>query len=234
MELNDYRQLTLREMTAMRGLIMTLMNIVDTLKSNEVHQQLLDDERYDLLLRGERELVRLLRTVNAMSDLEYYSVATELKRIDKVLVNQLCRDLAGEQDVNVSFETDIPDFLAISTHQECLRKVLTILLRHASQRVLDYYPGHPETRREVVLKVSEKTAKGKLTFSVTDTGRPTTIEEDVHTFNLPADDIVDIIPSYMRVEIFNSLLMVNLLGGFIYIDPKYRDGRRVVFNIAIK
>ena len=223
------------EMRVMRKPLNALQGYVHTLMGNEVHGELLDDERYDLILKEDRQLTKLVKYVDAMSDLACYSLVSQLKFTNKVLVNEFCRQLAGEQDVNVRFVTDIPDYYAIKTHYECLCKVLTVLLGHAAERVMEYYPTHPETEPEIVLKVSEKVERNKLTFLVSDSGCPTTVEEDLRTFDLPTgDDQVSDSFIFRQVELFNVKLMVNLLGGFIYVDPKFPDGRRVIFSIALQ
>lgn len=220
-------------MRAMLEPLNALQSYVYCLMGNEVHGDLLDEERYDLILKEDRELARLVRYVGTWSDLASYSLATSLELSNKVLVNQFCRQLAGEQDVNVRLVTDLPDHYVITTHYESLCKVLTTLLGHAADRVMEYYPTHPEITPEIVLQVTEKGEKGKLTFSVSDTGCPTTIEEDIKTFDLPTGVNRNCVHIFRKMEFFNLRLMVNLLGGFIYIDPKYRDGRRVIFSIDL-
>ena len=199
------------------------------LKEDEYRPSLAEDERLDLLSRLEAEQWRMQRQVDTLVDTAHYSQLSRLERHDKVLVNQLCLDLAEEQDVRVLYKSNIPDFFAITTNLECLRKVLDILLRHAASRVIDRkrrVHGEPL----VFLNVVEGVEKGKLVFSVTDTGDTASQADDIRAFDLPVG-LADR-PFFDRLELHNSWLLVRLLGGFIHIDPKYRNGRRVIFSIA--
>lgn len=103
-----------------------------------------------MLCRLEQSYEQLQKEVNRLTDIAYYSTVDQLPRTDKVLVNELCRDIAGGREVEVLYGSDIPDYYAISTNRAALERVLEILL-----------------------------------------------------------------------------------GGFIYIDPDYKNGRRVIFSIAI-
>ena len=219
----------LHAMVELRGNLHSLGGFTYMIKEDEYRPLMGALERKTALCHQEDCLWKLSRKVNALVNLAYYSTAPGVERSDKVLVNLLCRELAEEQDVRVLYESDIPDFFAITTNQQCLSEVLGILLSEAADRVSrrKCTDGEPL----VTLSVTERGEKGRLTFIITDTGDPTTVEEDTHTFDLPTapDQFV-----VRKVEIINCRLIVGLLGGLLYIDPHYKDGRRVIFDITMR
>jgi len=73
--------------------------------------------------------------------------------------------------------------------------------------------------------------KENLTFAVSDMGELPTLEENLKYFNPPT--AADNRKVSTSTEIYYYQLLVRLLGGFIYIDPDYKNGRRVIFSIAI-
>ena len=62
--------------------------------------------------------------MDRLIDLSYYSMADQLPRQDRVLVNELCRDMADSQDVEVLYRSDVPDYYAVATNKKALEKVL--------------------------------------------------------------------------------------------------------------
>ena len=199
------------------------------IKENEVRPSLNEEERLDVLLRLEQSYCKLRTRVNRLTDLAYYSAVDKLPRTDKVLVNELCREMAEEQDVEVLYGSDIPDHYAVTTNRAALEKVLEMLLRHASVRVVERKDDTHE--RYVFLIVTEQAVTGQLTFAVSDTGEQPTAEENQNYFNPPTDTGSKKVST--SIENYNCQLLVRLLGGFIYIDPNYKGGRRVVFSIAL-
>jgi len=124
-----------------------------------------------------------------------------------VLVNELCANVVDGfmvkvgERVELRCVTDLPDYYVVRTNEQCLRKVL----RHLMEKALQF------TRSgSIVLIVTERGEKGMLTFSVSDTGKPERRSEVNQTI--------------MR-------MVVRLLGGYIYVDPHYKRGTRVVFSI---
>ena len=143
------------------------------------------DEWCNVLDRFEEGYGKLQTKVNGLIDLAYYNTVEELERQDKVLVNELCRDMAGRQDVKVLYLSDIPDHYAVTSNKTALKKVLEILLRHATTRVIERKDDSRE--RLVYLNVTERGTEGQLTFAVSDTGELPTPEENQRYLNPPAD-----------------------------------------------
>lgn len=227
MEKNSYLELLSHVTQEMQMPLNDISNFVYTLKEDEYRPSLAEDERCALLSRIDTRLLQLRRMMGTLTNMTSYSSMTGLDRKDRVLLNQLCRELAAEQDVEVVFTSDIPDYYAVNTHLETLMKVLSTLLQAASERALFRTPSRQEPR--VCLDISEQPKSGQLTISVSDTGEPTTLEEDLTQFNLPTERPCR--STIRHLGLYNCRLMVVLLGGFIYIDPKFRQGRRVVINL---
>jgi len=191
--------------------------------------ELLDDERHDLLRRSERGISQVQQMVNTVVNLSYYVVRQEVERSDKVLVNALCLGLRDEQEQEVLFRSDVPDYYAVKTNRECLQTVLRILLRQAVNRV--WQKSRFAGDDHVYLIVTERGERGKLTFSVSDNGQPEPVADLRRLFFLPAEK--DAQRTVERTEFLLCCRLVELLGGFLYIDPEFRDGRRVVFQVAL-
>ena len=222
-------QLLLHVMHDLRTSLHSVGGFTYLIKDDECHPSMSQEERLDVLRSLEQSYGQLRTRVNRLTDLAYYSAVDKLPRQDKVLVNELCREMAEEQDVEVLYGSDVPDYYAVTTNRAALEKVLDVLLRNASVRVVDRKDDSQE--RYVFLNVTERGEKGQLTFAVTDTGEQPTPEENQNYFNPPTDTGSHIVST--SVEIYNCQLLVRLLGGFIYIDPNYKGGRRVVFSIAL-
>ena len=228
--LKDYLKLT-EQMT--KDMFMSA-NVIDQLvfllKEDEYRRKLSDKERKDLFVRLDRHKWELKQTMFALHDLARFSSLGKLECKDKILINQLCCEMAQEQDVDVQFTTDIPDYYKITTNEEVLTKVLDTLLNHATRRTIGLTTG---TVPSVRFSLSERTEPGKLTFSITDTAGSTSREDDLALFTPPTEQTSDHNNDYTMVKVYNCRLMVQLLGGFIYVDPDYHEGRRIVFNIKI-
>lgn len=199
------------------------------IKEDGRQPSLSEKERLDVLRRLEQSYEQLQKEVNRLTDIAYYSTVDQLPRTDKVLVNELCRDIAGGREVEVLYGSDIPDYYAISTNRAALERVLEILLHHACERTASCKDDGRELY--VFLNVTERGEKGSLTFSVSDMGELPTLEENLKYFNPPT--AADNRKVSTSTEIYYYQLLVRLLGGFIYIDPDYKNGRRVIFSIAI-
>ncbi len=228
-EKNDWRFLCVA-MAEIRESLQLATSYSYLLNNDEYHPTMASDERKYALDHLDDTLWLIESQLGRLSDLAYYSSMEKLEYSDRVLLNRLCRDLVNDQDVKVIFETDIPDYYAIKTNEEALSKILSTLLDQAVYRVLNRRTNR--RAQQVTLTVTERGEEGKLTFVVTDTGDVASREDDITTFDPPTEKPSN--STMKAVGYCNCKLMVDLLGGFIYIDPKYRDGRRVVFDIALK
>ena len=229
---NYYWQFLNAAMHEMKEPLNALNGFSYVLREKECQNQLMmaDDERRFVLGRMDMAIGCLTDDVDTLIDLAYYSSALKLEKKDRVLVNQLCRDVRHDRAVTVEVESDLSDCYAVKTNREALTKVLSALTDHACDRVMN---RRRELRdAQVLISVTDKAKKGKLTFSVSDNAGPTTIGEDMKVFVPPSATIGH--PLYFRmIRIYNCRLIVKLLGGLIHIEPKSEDGRRVVFTIAL-
>ena len=202
---------------------------VHLLRDDDQLPELLDDERHDLLERSMNGISRLQQLVGLVAGLSHYAMKQEVERGDRVLINDLCLGLRDEQEQEVLFKSDVPDYYAVKTNRECLQTVLRILLRQAVNRV--WQKSRFEGDDHVYLIVTERGERGKLTFSVSDNGQPEPVSDLQRLFFLPAEK--DARRTVERTEFLLCCRLVELLDGFLYIDPEFRDGRRVVFQVAL-
>jgi len=226
----EYWQFMLHAMHDLRRSLYCVEAFTYLLREDERRPTMTYNEWCHVLDRFEKGYGKLQTKMGSLIDLAYYNTVDRLERKDKVLVNELCRDMAGRQDVKVLYLSDIPDYYAVTTNKTALVKVLEILLRHATARVAERRDDSRE--RLVCLNVTERGAEGQLTFAVSDTGELPTTEENQRYLNPPAD--TDSKKVSAATEVYNCRLLVSLLGGFAYVDPDYKKGRRVIFSIAVQ
>ena len=215
-------------MHEMRKPIHALGGFLSVLKDDELHPGLTDDERYDLFLKSERSMLRLTRQVNTLADLTYYGRLHTLPKDDRVLINDLCREVAGEYDIPVRYKSDIPDYYALMVNGEVLRRVIDFLVGCAVGRVLA--KDGPGDQGQVYLIVTERGEPGQLTFSVSDNARRDTPDEVRRLFTPPTEPQAVAVDE--RMQMLLCRILVRLMGGFIYISDNYDGGRRVIFSIA--
>ena len=231
MEQNDNWQFLSVAMHQMCVSVNDIGSLIVMLNENEYHPNMTRDERRSILCLLNTQRWKLQRQIVNMKDLADYSMTDRLLREDKVLVNQMCRELAGKQDVKVLFKSDMTDYYTITTNLDALEKVLSILLSHAAVRALS---RNDDTRERLVsLSISERAEDGVLTFVVSDTGDPLPAEMAESYFNLPAGGSSQNVNVSGSIENYNCRLLARLLGGFVYTDPAYKDGLRVVFSMAV-
>jgi len=226
----EYWQFLLHAMRDLRTSLHCWGAFLYLMRKSDRQPSLSYEEWNHALDRLEQCYGQLQMKMNGLIDLAHYNTVDRLERQDKVLVNLLCRDIAEEQDVKVLYQSDIPDYYAVTTNKTALKKVLEILLRHATARVAERRDDSRE--RLVCLNVTERGEEGQLTFAVSDTGELPTTEENQRYLNPPAD--TDSKKVSAATEVYNCRLLVSLLGGFAYVDPDYKKGRRVIFSIAVQ
>lgn len=164
--------------------------------------------------------------IHKMIDLTYYEKLTEVPLKEGVPINQMCRELIEEakqkvmSGIDVKYQSNFNDFYAPHTNRECFEKVLRNLLDNAARYTTDGC---------IVLDVTEEV--GRLSVSVTDTGSGISSDRRQSLFSL----LKNIGHFKHRVSTGLNLCrtLVEFLGGSLYVDPHYRKGTRVIFDIAI-
>ena len=228
MEKKDYWEFLNHVTREMRMPLNEISSCVYELKEDEYRPSFAEDERVELLCRLDVSVHKMLRMVNMLANVSYYSSVKRVEQQDHVLVNQFCRELVGEQDVDVFYKSNVSDEYTLTTNAECLRLLLSILLEQASMRVLFRMDESKESR--IFFNVLGGVEEGKVFFSVSDTGDRPSQEENMTAFFLPT--IQRDRPFMMQADLHICAQIVSLLGGVIYIDPNYHDGRRVIFEIV--
>lgn len=166
--------------------------------------------------------------LDKMIELTHYERLTEVPLKEQVPVNQLCRCLVEEfknkamPGIDVTFKSDITDFYAPRTNRECLEKVLRNLLENAVNNTTAGF-----------IKLDVKENVGRLDITVTDTGRGIAPHSRRSAFSL-----LHPIGRFKHKQRIGAGLnmcrtLVEYMGGSIFVDPHYKNGTRVVFDIAV-
>lgn len=159
-------------------------------------------------------------------DLSYYEELTEKQTKENVPLNIMCNELVAEyrkkamQGVDIVYKSNFHDYFAVRTNRQCLEKILRNLLDNAVNHTVSGF---------ITLDVLEE--PGRLNITVTDTGSGIPQERRKKVFSLLHR--VSNLKQRVGTGLNLCRTLVEYLGGTIYIDPHYKLGTRVVFDIAI-
>lgn len=179
---------------------------------------------YEIIQLNSKLLINLLNDVVDISCLDVTNMKFNLKACELVgLCEGVVQTVEGvkQTQATLSFETDLPSF-EIETDTFRLHQVLINILVNATKFTKE---------GSIVLRLVQN-ANGMAEFSVTDTG-----------CGIPPDRQPTIFGRFERVNEKSSgtgiglsicQLIINRLGGEIWIDPKYSNGSRFVFTHPLK
>lgn len=168
----------------------------------------------------------LREMVGSTLELMRYEDMTTIDKKDEVPVNDFCHEvfsscqpfLAGDLDLRL--ETQLEDDETVQSNIQCLKRVLTCLLRCSMQFT---HEG------EIVLEVNRR--KGNLVFTVSDTGMGIPEYARDSAFETMHDTDISIKIVVVRLRLCRAI--VRLLGGTIALDPHYQNGTSIVFTIQV-
>lgn len=184
------------------------------------------EERNHMLSEIGRNTLEITSFVNELLEFSENESHRHYELSDSVCVNALCREVvcAAESFSNgrlqLSFETAVPDELAVSSNEDALRKVLRQLVKNGIQFT---------EKGSVVLRASLSEDQKTLLLSVTDTG-----------IGIPAELHEKIFEKFYKVDSFKQGLglglpmarhITHLLGGELRIDETYTSGTRFVLSL---
>ncbi|MDO4163811.1 MAG: HAMP domain-containing sensor histidine kinase [Bacteroides sp.] len=186
---------------------------------NETRQQCTEviQQNSDLLLK-------LIDDVIDLSSLEYGKLQFSLKRYDAV---SICRNVVDtvtkvkQTQADVLFETDLKS-QEIDTDDSRLQQVIINLLINATK----FTP-----RGSITLKLEKLPDQDMLQFSVTDTGCGIPLEKQGNIFRRFEKLNENVQGSGLGLSICQ--LIIEYVGGKIWIDPSYTEGCRFIFTHPI-
>lgn len=188
----------------------------------------LPEKEMEFLRLETKKKSRLLRDMVdcAIETLQYENIV-DVPVNDDVLVNSFCQDMFDacqrylkNDDVELTFETSLPDDFVVHTNLGYLRKLFKNLLICSMEYTQKGF---------IKLKVALDSKRQLLSFVLSDTGLG--IPDDVleHVFEkLPREGFNNKVTG-VRLRICYAL--VHLLGGSIYVDRQYSPGTSIVFTI---
>ena len=198
----------------------------------EGFSDILGTKEYDLKPEEREQLSSLIkdsskhitRLIDELAELSLYESKKSLPINYTLSPNHLCRMMVDSMipfckpGVRMFFESDLPDDYAVQTNEEAIEALLKHLLRNAVQYT---------DQGVITLACTEH--GDMIRTSVTDTGRgiPQGLREHVFdTFREMGDNV-----KLQGLGLSICTVIVNLLGGRIWLDESYTGGSRFIFEI---
>lgn len=187
----------------------------------------IDDETrkqcYDIIQQNSDLLLKLINDVIDLSSLEIGKMAFKFKECEAV---GLCKNVIDmvekikQTNANVRFSTSLPS-LKLSTDNARLQQVLINLLINATKFTSD---------GSITLEL-EKQTKDMALFSVSDTGCGISKEKREKVFGRFEKLDENVQGTGLGLSICQ--LIIEQLGGKIWMDPNYSEGARFMFTHPI-
>lgn len=178
----------------------------------------------DIIQLNSRLLLNLVNDVVDISCLDITNMNFNLKNCNAVsLCEGIIQTLEGikQTQAEISFETELPS-LEIETDTLRLQQVLINILVNATKFTKE---------GSIVLRL-DLNDEGMALFSVTDTGCGIPLEKQSSIFE--RFERVNEKSQGTGIGLSICQLMINRLGGKIWIDPEYTAGSRFVFTHPLK
>lgn len=178
----------------------------------------------DIIQLNSRLLLNLVNDVVDISCLDIANMNFNLKACNAVnLCEGIIQTLEGikQTQAEIYFETELPS-LEIETDTLRLQQVLINILVNATKF----------TKEGSIILRLELDDNGMARFSITDTGCGIPLEKQSSIFN--RFERVNEKSQGTGIGLSICQLMINRLGGKIWIDPEYTAGSRFVFTHPLK
>ena len=184
--------------------------------------QLQTDERVAMSQHIKDNSKLLTKMVDNMIELSFYESKVSLPMDPPVSPNVICSQMVdtlknhSPKNVEVLFETSVPGFVMVETNVECVEKVIKHLANNAFEHT---------AVGSVTIRCNQQ--GDNVCIAVEDTGTGVAPEIADQLLNMESGGQTKI--SGMGLTICQAIL--KLLNGRIYLDKKYKNGARFVFEI---
>ena len=189
--------------------------------------ELQPEEREELSNMIKDSSKTITKLIDEMAELSLYESKKTLPMNYTLSPNHLCRHMVDsyrpkcKKGVRIYFETDLPEKYEIQTNLEAFEA----LLRHLIENAIQYTD-------EGVITVACSEYEDKVRTSVTDTGRGIPKERYEHVFDTFREMGDNQKLQGLGLSICQAI--VKLLGGKIWLDEKYVNGSRFIFELPKK
>ena len=189
--------------------------------------ELQPEEREELSKMIKDSSKTITKLIDEMAELSFYESKKSLPMNYTLSPNHLCRHMVDsyrprcKKGVRMYFETDLPDNYEVLTNYEAIE----VLLKHLIENAIQYTD-------EGVITVACTEYEDKVRTSVTDTGKGIPLERYEHvfdTFREMGDN-----QKLQGIGLSICQAIVKLLGGKIWLDVKYINGSRFIFELPKK
>jgi signal transduction histidine kinase len=169
----------------------------------------------------------ITKLIDEMAELSFYESKKSLPMNYTLSPNHLCRMMVDafrpkcKKGVRMYFETELPDNYEVLTNYEAIE----VLLKHLIENAIQYTD-------EGVITVACTEYEDKVRTSVTDTGKGIPLGRYEHvfdTFREMGDN-----QKLQGIGLSICQAIVKLLGGKIWLDVKYVNGSRFIFELPKK
>ena len=208
----------------LRAPLNPITGMTDILTDDEY--QLQTDERVAMSQHIKDNSKLLTRMVDNMIELSFYESKVSLPMDPPISPNAICTQMVDTlrnhcpKDVEMRFETSVPDFVMVTTNVECAEKVIKHLATNAFQHT---------AVGSVTLQCYQE--KDHVCIAVEDTGTGVAPELADHILGASAGTGSQVKMTGMGLTICQAIL--KLLNGRIYLDKSYKGGARFVFDLPV-
>jgi signal transduction histidine kinase len=169
----------------------------------------------------------ITKLIDEMAELSLYESKKSLPINYTLSPTHLCRHMVDsmrpkcKQGVRMYFESELPDDYVIPTNAEALQT----LLRHLIENAIQYTD-------KGVITIACTEYEDNVRISVTDTGKGIPLERYGHIFETFREMGENQKLQGLGLSICKAI--INLLGGKIWLDVKYVEGSRFIFELPNK
>lgn len=174
-----------------------------------------------IIEKNSRQLIELFESILHMSDL---SSSLDLFPMEQIDILPVCLDVAEAYQV----KADKLGFKCVlnTTGDKCLIKTNAIHLQHALEHLLNNAMKFADSG---VIGMGLVHLEGKVRICVTDTG--ISIPEDKAEYIFDRFTKLDEFTPGIGLGLYSCRLILNRLGGTIYLDTSYKDGARFCMEL---
>ena len=197
----------------------------DILGTKEYELQPEEREQLSNMIKDSSKTITKL--IDEMAELSLYESKKSLPINYTLSPTHLCRHMVDsmrpkcKQGVRMYFESELPDDYVIPTNAEALQT----LLRHLIENAIQYTD-------KGVITIACTEYEDNVRISVTDTGKGIPLERYGHIFETFREMGENQKLQGLGLSICKAI--INLLGGKIWLDVKYVEGSRFIFELPNK